>query len=151
MTTTLQFLDAVKARHSIESDYKLAKLMGVGQQTISNYRNRKSTMDDSMVLKVANLLEEDPGIVLAAVHAERAKRPEEKAAWLSMFNRLSAAASLAAVGVALAVPAPAEAAQTEAPKAALMIMSNRKRPPIKAIDFLLGTVYPLFGFQPLFR
>jgi transcriptional regulator with XRE-family HTH domain len=122
MNTSCDFLDAVKARHAIISDYKLAKLMGVGQQTISNYRNGRSTLDDSMVLRVAGLLEEDPAVMLAAVHAERAKRPEEKAAWRSIMERLGGVAACAILGVALVYPTPSQASPVAPDRPALKIM-----------------------------
>lgn len=122
MSTTLDFLDAVKARHSIASDYKLAKVIGASKQTISSYRNGKSAMEDSIVLRVADLLDEDPAVMLAAVHAERAKRPEEKAAWRSIMERLGGAAACALLGLALVSPSPSQASQPAPEKPALKIM-----------------------------
>ena len=52
MQTTNEFLDAVKARHQLTSDYQLAKFLGVRQSTISNYRVRKSGFDEAMALRV---------------------------------------------------------------------------------------------------
>lgn len=124
MRTTLDFLDAVKARHSVESDYKLAQLMGVTRSCISNYRNGKSSLDDVAALKVAELLELSPGIVLSAVHAERAKAPAEKAAWNSIFEKLGGLAAGVLIASCL-YPSPADAsvyAASQPAKPALYIM-----------------------------
>src|SRR6266700_5383697 len=84
MKSTVQFLDAVRAR----------------QQTISRYRNGQSMMDEAMCLKIAAALSlDDPGEVLVAIAHEREKRPEVKRAWERVAKRL--AASTAAVLVAL--------------------------------------------------
>lgn len=88
MSVTIEFLEAIKAKKSITSDYKLAQMLGATKQTISGYRNGKSNLDDSMALRVANLLEIDPAQVIASAHFERAKRPEEKAVWHSILQRL---------------------------------------------------------------
>ena len=115
MRTTLDFLDAVKARHSLPSDYSLAPLLGITKQEVSKLRNRKAFLGDQTALRVAELLEIDPAEVLSAVHAERAKNPKEKAAWASMFERLTSAAACAVLGLALAAPAPtAQAAERAA-------------------------------------
>src|SRR5258708_1714906 len=100
MKTTVQFLDAVRVRHGLTSDYQLAKFLGVKHATISGYRHQKSMMDESMCLKIAAALAlGDPGEVLVAIAHEREKRPEVKRAWERVAKRL--AASTAAVLVAL--------------------------------------------------
>jgi len=70
---TIQYIDAVKARYNWESDYKLAKEMQVSRARISNYRNGKQGMDESMCLKVASLLKINPAAVLIDITAERTK------------------------------------------------------------------------------
>jgi len=98
--TTVQFLDAVRVRHNLTSDYQLAKFLGVHQTTVSNYRTGRSLMDEAMCLKIAAALGlGDPGEVLVAIAHEREKRPEVKRAWERVAKRL--AASTAAVLVAL--------------------------------------------------
>jgi transcriptional regulator with XRE-family HTH domain len=89
MHTTTEYLDEAKARLNLPSDYALAKAIGATRQAISNYRNGKTAFDDTTALKVAELLEVDPAIVVSAAHAERARKPEEKAVWASIYERLS--------------------------------------------------------------
>ncbi len=62
MKSTVQFLDAVRVRHGLTSDYQLAKFLRARQQTISRYRNGQSMMDEAMCLKIAAALSlDDPG------------------------------------------------------------------------------------------
>lgn len=111
---TCDFLNAVKARHGIESDYALAKKIGITRAAVSSYRNRKSLLDDSTALKVANLLEIDPAIVLASVHAERAKKPEERRVWEAIIQKLGGAAAIVLIGIgAISAPAPAHASAAD--------------------------------------
>jgi hypothetical protein len=83
-----------------------------------------------------------PDEVLLSVHAERAKRPEERAAWLSILARLATPAMVATLAVTgLSAPSPAESAPLKPP---VMIMSNARRrqrgPTAQALDALAKVV-----------
>jgi len=110
MKTTVEFLDALKAKTGAPSDYALAPILGVTRSAVSRYRNEKDYFSDEMALKVASILEIEPFIVLAAVHAERAKTEPEKAAWKSMFERLGGMAAAVVLGIAMQSPTPSQAA-----------------------------------------
>ena len=84
MKTTIDFLDAVKARNNGASDYAVAKMLGVTQQTVSRWRVGKDFFGDSAAIKVADKLKIDPRYVVACAHAERAKGDDEKAVWLGI-------------------------------------------------------------------
>jgi transcriptional regulator with XRE-family HTH domain len=99
------YLDAVKHRHGLESDYQLAKVLGVGHSTISHYRTGRSVMDATMCVKLAELLAVPAIEVIAAAEVERATRPEVKKVWL----RYAAAVALGVVGLA-GQPQPGQAA-----------------------------------------
>ena len=81
MRTTVQWIDAVKKRHGLESDYAVAKLLDVGQSQISHYRMGRSTMDVYMAARVAQLLELEPIQVIASAEAERARDAGKKDFW----------------------------------------------------------------------
>lgn len=106
MKTTCDFLDAVKALHSLPSDYALAKKIGIQQSAVSNYRSKRSYMDDATAIRVAALLEIDAAIVFAAVHRERAKAPAEQAVWESILEKLGGAAAVVLLGLGTLMPAP---------------------------------------------
>jgi len=88
MKTTIDFLDAIKARFGGLSDYAAAKKIGVTRSAVSCYRNKKSSFDVLTAVRVAELLEIDPAIVVTSAHAERARTPEERATWESITRRL---------------------------------------------------------------
>ncbi len=90
--TTVQLMDRIKKTHGIQSDYQLAKFLGVTQQSVSNWRRGKSAFDDEIALKVADLLGLDRGQVLAWVHAERCKNPEARRALLRLADLAKTAA-----------------------------------------------------------
>jgi transcriptional regulator with XRE-family HTH domain len=87
---TLEYLAACKERLGIESDYALAKRLGISQPTISSYRGGRSRMDDDVALTIAEILQINPLQVIAAANAERAKTPEQKARWEGLMEKFSA-------------------------------------------------------------
>lgn len=87
---TTEYLAAAKLRLGITSDYALAKKLHVSQPTISNYRAGRSRMDDDVALAIAEILELNPLIVIAAANAERAKTPEARARWTGLMEKFSA-------------------------------------------------------------
>jgi len=94
-TTTQEYLDAIKARYDLPTDYRLAKFMGMSTQAISHYRHKGTTFSDEVALKVAELLELPEGKVLADMQAERARSERVKAAWREIARKLSQAAAFA--------------------------------------------------------
>jgi len=80
-TTTQEYLDAIKARYDLRSDYRLAKFMGITHQAVTQYRTKGTTFSDEVALKVAELLELPEGKVLADMQAERARSERVKAVW----------------------------------------------------------------------
>lgn len=101
METTIEFLNAVMEKHDIKSDNQLALFLGCTRASVSAYRYKKSFMDDSIALKVSETLGIDSGYILACVHAERARKPEEKKAWFDIAQRMAIAA---AVLIVIALP-----------------------------------------------
>ncbi|WP_426078885.1 DUF3693 domain-containing protein [Janthinobacterium sp. PSPC3-1] len=90
MKTTIEFLDAVKEKLGITSDYALAKRLGFSLSTVSNYRTGRRILDDDAALDIAMALEVHPFEVIASVNAERAKTPEQRARWSGVMEKFSA-------------------------------------------------------------
>lgn len=111
-TATTALLDDLKRTHGIESDYRVAQLLGITRAAISQYRGGQG-MNDEIALKVAELLDRPKAAVLATLAAERAKTPEARAAWREAVKALGgkAAALLLAIaaGGAAVAPSPAQA------------------------------------------
>lgn len=94
------FLDAVKARHGLATDYRLAKFLGWSPQRIYGYRHRGRELDDEACVEIARALDLPPEYVLAEIAAERAKSPETALYWRKAARLLkagTAASMLAAV------------------------------------------------------
>lgn len=93
MHTVDSLMDEAKSRQGIKSDYKLAQVLGVTQNTVANYRHGRSRPDDLMLTKLGELAEVDPEAVeLLAVQlqVERAQNEDAKALWARLAARLQA-------------------------------------------------------------
>ena len=68
-----EWIDRVKAVRQIDSDYAVAKLLGLSRSSISGYRSKIPTLDENTALSVAAALGERPEAVLLDQVAERVK------------------------------------------------------------------------------
>ena len=113
MKTTIQWLDAAKAKHSL-SDYALAPKLGIGKGQMSRYRNGYDFLSDDVAIKLADLLGmESPAEIVASAHAERAKSDDVKAFWSAWAERLGGVAAGFLIAVGATAPTPAPAAQSQ--------------------------------------
>lgn len=116
MSTTDRLLNRCKSVLSIESDYRLAKVLGISHTTITHWRNGRSTPSDEAVISICALMQKDPAQAIAQLHAERAKTDVARAFWQSAADRLSSAVApvMGAVFTAILLvalsPTPAHAA-----------------------------------------
>ncbi len=90
------FLDAVRRRHKLTSDYQVGKLTGIKPSRISMYRIGKREFDDATCLAFAEALGKAPLYVIAEIQAERAKKPDIKKVWkaLARMTKKAKAAAL---------------------------------------------------------
>lgn len=145
--TTVDFLDALKARYNLRSDYAVAKLLGISCQRTSMYYSGTRRFNPEMSIQVAELLGLDPISVLASVELERETRPAVRQLW----ERFAAGFAFAVLAAGLAgAPSPAPAAEVPLQ---LCIMSNRRyRRAVhsgsswdelqrRVLEFLLGSPY----------
>jgi hypothetical protein len=87
MKTTLDYLDEMKRRAGIDSDYAAAKLLRVTTSAMSRYRTLGMTFDPTTAAKVARILDVNPMEVIAASMHQRVKDCEEKTFWREEWVR----------------------------------------------------------------
>ncbi|OFJ47596.1 hypothetical protein BA896_023345 [Janthinobacterium lividum] len=85
-----EYLDLARTKLQLPSDYALQKPLGVTKQLISKYRTGKETLSDGIAIKIAKLTGIPTERVLIDAHFEKAKTPEEKAAWMAIMEKFSA-------------------------------------------------------------
>jgi len=93
--TTLEFIADLKQKTGLDSDYAIAKLLGITKNALSLYRNGKSYFGEDVAMKVAEILELEDGYVLACIAAERTKNERAKRAWQHLGGFAAALAVLA--------------------------------------------------------
>jgi transcriptional regulator with XRE-family HTH domain len=93
-------LDAVKKANGWESDYKLAKSLGINPNAVSNYRSKRSLPDELTIQKLAAAGGLDADVLTAQVQAARSRNSETKNMWERIAMRLQSAAVTASVAVA---------------------------------------------------
>lgn len=120
MKTTAEYLDEIKSKTGIESDYGVAMKLGLSRFAVSNYRHCKNAFDNHTCLIVARTLGTPLEQVIADMELQREKDEKKKADWLSFEMRLKGAAasilaaSSAALVTLIVTPAPAEALESVA-------------------------------------
>ncbi|WP_223258539.1 alginate lyase family protein [Trinickia symbiotica] len=106
MKTTAEYLDAVKAKLDIPSDYATAKALGVTRAAVSGYRNGRTVPDDLVCARIASILDIEPMEVIAATNYHRAKTEDARALWEGIWGKAAGAIALTltvfAVGLSVA-------------------------------------------------
>jgi transcriptional regulator with XRE-family HTH domain len=107
-----EWIDRVKSECGWESDYRVAKELGLSKATVSAYRTRTPTLDDDTAVKVAAALGTEPELIILDQVAERTKNDEARAAIGRVLQRLGGIAATVLMTVALAGMAPRDALAT---------------------------------------
>jgi transcriptional regulator with XRE-family HTH domain len=103
LRTIGEILDAVKAKHAITSDYKLAMFLGVGAGNLRNYRHGRSLPDELMCERLAVALGEEPEFLLAEIQCQRAANDDAARLWRRVADRLRGGANALIVGAVSAL------------------------------------------------
>ena len=102
------FLDAVRAKHGLTSDYQVHKFLRIAQSRVSMYRTGRREFDSKTCHLVANALDVDPAWVMVEIQVERANRTEDRDAWQRVADlvKVASVVSVLALAVLLEVDAP---------------------------------------------
>jgi lysophospholipase L1-like esterase len=106
---TVEYLDAVKKKLGIESDYGLQKPLNVTKQTVSRYRTGNGTFDQVVALRVAAILALPPAKVIADIELERATLPELQDVWRDIAKKVAVLLLGVSAGGAFVTPGSADA------------------------------------------
>lgn len=127
-STTLEFIDALKAQKGFTSDYQLWKFLGWKQTTLSSYRTSRTAMARDHALRIADELGLSREYVIACVELERETSAPVRLVWESIAHRFRDAAASILLGLVAAAgfTHPAEAAA----KKTISAESSAISPPI---------------------
>ena len=76
-----EFLDALKEKYGIKTDYRLGRILKISPSRISMYRSSKREFDEDTCKLVAIELDETVEFLFAEIRAVRATRTKHEAAW----------------------------------------------------------------------
>lgn len=86
---TTEYLDEVRRRLDLPSDYAIAKVLGVTRESVSGWRNGKSPFGIESAMKIGEILQIDGHAVYAHGQIERAKNPQIVDFWKSISEKFS--------------------------------------------------------------
>lgn len=92
------FLDAVRDRHGLTSDNKLAVFLDMNRGLLSAYRTGRRTLSPADARLIAAVLDVDAGYVMASIQAERAKRTEDREVWVHVAQLVKKANAATVLG-----------------------------------------------------
>lgn len=90
MSLTRELLDALKASNGGLSDYRVAKLIGVTQPTMTKYNKGELPLSPEKVLQICEMLDFDAVDWLLRLYRERAKCDKEKDLLDDLRTRMAA-------------------------------------------------------------
>ena len=76
-----EWLDKAKEKGNIETDYKLAKIIGINPSALVNIRKRNNGMDNYTAIRIAEILEINRLKVIIDMEVQKAKSKEKKEFW----------------------------------------------------------------------
>lgn len=116
MENTRKLLDEAKAKSGIQSDYALAKILGIPKQRVCDYYKARRAPDQYACMKLSEVTGRPLAEVIAAVEIDAEKDEERREAWKRYYKRLGGMAAsfmpfvlMALVGVTFFVTSPSSA------------------------------------------
>jgi len=76
-----EWLDKAKQKLKVESDYRLSKIIGIGNGALANIRKRKNGMDNYVASRLEDILELERMTVIIDMEIQKAKSEEKKRYW----------------------------------------------------------------------
>lgn len=113
--TLAELLDEAKKHSNIESDYALAKILGIDRSIVSSWRKEKKHPNNEDAIKLATLAGIDELRVIAEIELRTANSEKKKAFWTHYIESRSLAGCLAMTALAaslLITPESAKATET---------------------------------------
>lgn len=103
MYSVAELLERAMRGGNIDTHYRLAKVIGISQGTMTGYKSGKSMPDARVLEQLCALSGDDAAVVMAQIQAQRERTPEGKSMWLMVAKRLAGGASSAILSVLFAI------------------------------------------------
>jgi hypothetical protein len=83
--TSQEYLAKIRTKLGISTDYALGKALGISKQAAGRMSKGLGGFSDETALRVAEILDMHPGIVMLDMHQERAQNSKTYAVWQEIF------------------------------------------------------------------
>jgi len=111
MKTIKQLLDLAKKKQHLPSDNQLA--LKLGRTNITQYRTKGVVPDDTTAIRLAELCDLPPELVVSICHLAKAKTPEESNLWQHIYKMASAACLVLVMSTSIFTPNQAQASSSQ--------------------------------------
>lgn len=101
MSQTQQLIEEVRRKLDGATDYKIAQVLDLPRQRLSDFVKGDREADTYACAKIAEILDRDPLEVIAQVEAEAARTEKKREYWRSFFSGLKRRAHVVALCVTL--------------------------------------------------
>lgn len=91
---TNDYIDAVREKYSLTSDYQAAKKLKISTSRIGNYRSNRSCFNEELAKKIANILDIPLSQILLDIQVERSTNKDVKKAWVDISKKMAGIAAL---------------------------------------------------------
>ncbi|HEY6095621.1 MAG TPA: hypothetical protein VIU93_11785 [Gallionellaceae bacterium] len=98
-----ELLDRAKQIANIESDYALAKVLGINTGWVSDYRKSKRHPSNEIAVKIATLAKLDEMQVIAEIELRTAKTEKKKEFWKHYIESRGIAACFGMTALAISI------------------------------------------------
>lgn len=88
MQNVKKLLDEVKQKAGIETDYALAKTLGIRRQLVSSYYKGVRVPDNAMCLEIAKRTEKPLAVVIAAIELDAEKDAKKHEVWRKYYKSI---------------------------------------------------------------
>lgn len=99
MTKVIELLNAAKSALNVETDYALAKALGINKARISAYYAGKETPNEFACLQIANATGKDYSEVSAIVRIEAEKDESRRQKWREYYKSIGGYAAGITLGI----------------------------------------------------
>ncbi len=90
---TTEYLEAVKKKYNLESDYKLSQKLNITRAAISKYKKKGTYLDNFTCYQVAEALGIEPQKVIIDIAIEKERNEDKRGFWLKKAREYSKAYS----------------------------------------------------------
>lgn len=85
---TIDYIAAAKRMAKAKSSLDFAKIIGLGNSTMSRYETKERVIDDFAAVKIAKILNINPLRVIIQANIEREKDLQKKAFWMLLREEI---------------------------------------------------------------